>query len=97
MPLLVIVLVVATAILGWRDYRLGQVDQARQDATSAASKDAVTMATYSYTSLSKNFRSVEAQATPAFARQFKQSSAALTPVLTQYKASSSASVVTAGT
>ncbi|MCU4187489.1 hypothetical protein K6U06_24240 [Acidiferrimicrobium sp. IK] len=92
----VVTLAAATGVLGWKDYRSSQLDQARKTATRAASSAAVTMADYSYSDLPKNFKAVEAASTPAFASQFAKSSAALEPILTKYKASSTAKLIASG-
>ncbi len=54
------------------------------------------MATYSYRHLQRDFGRVEAESTPSFRRSFIESSDSLAKVLTQYKATATAKILSAG-
>jgi Mce-associated membrane protein len=68
----------------------------RAGAVAAARADAGDVATYSYLHLHRDFARVEAESTPSFRGSFIKSSDGLTKVLTQYKATASAKVLSAG-
>jgi Mce-associated membrane protein len=73
-----------------------QLSSARREATAAATAGALKISDYSYTSLANDFGSVKAVSTPAFAKQFAQSSQSLQKVLEKYHASSAGTVVASG-
>jgi len=72
------------------------VDKARASSLAAAKTYAINLTSYDYQHLDQDFAKVEKYATPTFAKDFAQSSGALSKVLTQYKAGATAKIVAAG-
>jgi Mce-associated membrane protein len=75
---------------------LRSLDGAQASALVAARQYATEVASYDYRQLDHDFSLVESNSTPAFRTQFQNSSGALKPVLTQYRAVAKARVVAAG-
>jgi Mce-associated membrane protein len=71
-------------------------DGAEASALTAARQYATEVASYDYRQLDHDFSLVEANSTPTFRSQFQNSSGALKPVLTQYRAVAKAQVIAAG-
>jgi Mce-associated membrane protein len=93
---IVVALVAALVVTQLQLSDLRSQNNDRTTVLAIARVDAADVATYSYAHLTHDFGQVEAAATPSFRRSFATSSAALTKVLRQYKATATAKVLTAG-
>lgn len=92
----IVALAASTGVLAWQRHDTSASAAARAQATAAARADAAALATYSYTDLAGFLRHVKAISTPGFSASFAKGASSLTSILTQYKATSSAKVLTAG-
>ncbi len=93
---LIVLLLAALIVTRGQVSHQDSLNTLRASALTVATSDAVDVATYDYQSLSADFGRVEAESTPQFKRSFEKSSAALSKVLTQYKASAKAVAIDAG-
>jgi len=82
-----------TAVAAVRISHRHAIDQARREATAAASSGVATVLSYDYRHLSNDFSDAEALLTPGFRKQYmKTTAAAVQPLAAKYRATSTAVV-----
>lgn len=94
-----LVILLLLAGLGYTGLRLREGaarDAAREEALAAGKQYALALTTYDHQNLRGNFGSVSDNASPGFARQYKEVSDGLTQLIQQYQATSKGEVLNAG-
>jgi Mce-associated membrane protein len=94
--LVIVALGVVVVISQWQLSDQRSLNSERSSATSAARAYATAVSTYDYRHLKQDFSAVEDESTASFRHTFATSSAALTKVLTQYKATADGKVLASG-
>jgi Mce-associated membrane protein len=97
---LLVVLVIVETVIIYSDHsrisRLNALKSAQSSALATARSDSLAIASYDYRHLNADFTHVETLCTPSFAVTYSQSSKSLIALLSQYKATATASVLGAG-
>lgn len=95
--IVVLALAASTAYFGYQWHQQGQADQTaaadRSAALAAGKSYAVDLSSYDYRNLNANFKSVTANATGSFAKQYKLVSGNLISMISKYHATSKAQVI----
>ncbi|QWF82660.1 hypothetical protein [Amycolatopsis sp. CA-230715] len=94
--LVLVVMVACGGVFAWLHFdRIGRLDDLRSSAVDAGKRYATSIATYDYRNATANLDQVAAQSTEKFATEYRNSSAQLMQLITQYQATSQGTVLDA--